>query len=290
MEIRIDPFGAAEVLCQNCHTFNVVKPNLCPNCGEPVGLKHKHDQQECQERGVSYSVPLKVKIRLTVFDKDADTGVATIRDIKEEEVFFGEIPLMTDNGTFIINGTERVIVSQLHRSPGVFFKQDKEAYSTKIIPYRGSWIEFEYDHKGILHSRLGKRKLLATIFLRALGLWLKPQIDMSTASDSILEEVVKNAEYDNSDLLSEFYSVDEILVDKGKLSVKVLKTGDTNLVGMRVENAVKNKKDVLVKAGRKVSKLGIREIRAVGLKKVEVPLTELAGAFAIDDIVNTESG
>jgi DNA-directed RNA polymerase subunit beta len=120
---------------------------------------------------MSYSVPLKVKIRLTVYDKDAETGVSTIRDIKEEEVFFGEIPLMTDNGTFIINGTERVIVSQLHRNPGVFFKGDKGLYVSKVIPYRGSWIEFEYDQKNILYARLGKRKILATIFLRALGLW-----------------------------------------------------------------------------------------------------------------------
>ena len=113
-KIKVDPFNPAEVLCKNCGTFNAVRPNLCNNCGEPVGLKHKHDQQECQERGMSYSVPLKVKIRLTVYDKDPETGVSTIRDIKEEDVFFGEIPLMTDNGTFIINGTERVIVSQLH--------------------------------------------------------------------------------------------------------------------------------------------------------------------------------
>ena len=101
-KIKVDPFNPAEVLCNNCGTFNAVRPNLCNNCGEPVGLKHKHDQQECQERGMSYSVPLKVKIRLTVFDKDPDTEVLSIRDIKEEEVFFGEIPLMTDNGTFII--------------------------------------------------------------------------------------------------------------------------------------------------------------------------------------------
>ncbi|HVQ56049.1 MAG TPA: hypothetical protein VMS29_04790, partial [Pyrinomonadaceae bacterium] len=137
-KVKVDPFNPAEVLCNNCGTFNSVRPNLCNNCGEPVGLKHKHDQQECQERGMSYSVPLKVKIRLTVFDKDPDTGVSTIRDIKEEDVFFGEIPLMTDNGTFIINGTERVIVSQLHRSPGVFFKGDRDEYLAKIIPYRGS--------------------------------------------------------------------------------------------------------------------------------------------------------
>ena len=289
-KVKVDPFGSAEVLCTNCSTFNTVKPNLCPNCGEPVGLKHKHDQQECQERGVSYSVPLKVKIRLTVFDKDPDTNVSTIRDIKEEEVFYGEIPLMTDNGTFIINGTERVIVSQLHRSPGVFFKQDKEAFSSKIIPYRGSWIEFEYDHKGLLHSRLGKRKILATVFLRALGLWLRPQIDMKTASDAILEEVVKNAEYSNTDLLTEFYTTDEIRIDKGKFLFQVKEEGYTNLTGMRTDDAIKKGKKVLVKAGRKVSKLSLREIRGVGLKEVEMPAAELEGAFALEDIVNTETG
>ncbi|NNF00779.1 MAG: DNA-directed RNA polymerase subunit beta [Pyrinomonadaceae bacterium] len=289
-KIKVDPFGSSEVLCENCSTFNVVRPNLCSNCGEPVGLKHKHDQQECQERGVSYSVPLKVKIRLTVFDKDPDTNVSTIRDIKEEEVFYGEIPLMTDNGTFIINGTERVIVSQLHRSPGVFFKQDGEAFSTKIIPYRGSWIEFEYDHKGILHSRLGKRKLLATIFLRALGLWLKPQVDMKTASDPILEEVIKNTEYSNSDIIREFYTTDEVNISKGKLMVQVKKDGDTNLTGMRTESAIKNKRTVLVKPGRKISKLAMKEIRGVKLKEIEIAQAEFEGAFAVEDIVNKETG
>src|SRR5438445_5604225 len=110
---------------------------------------------------MTYSVPLKLKIRLTVYDKDPDTEVLSIRDIKEEDVFFGEIPLMTDNGTFIINGTERVIVSQLHRSPGVFFKGDRDEYLAKIIPYRGSWGEFEYDQKRILHGRVGKRNNMA---------------------------------------------------------------------------------------------------------------------------------
>lgn len=168
-KIKVDPFNPAEVLCKNCGTFNAVRPTLCGNCGEPVGLKHKHDQQECQERGMSYSVPLKVKIRLTVYDKDPETGVSSVRDIKEEDVFFGEIPLMTENGTFVINGTERVIVSQLHRSPGVFFKGERDEFLSKIIPYRGSWVEFEYDQKGLLHARLGKRKIIATVFLRALG-------------------------------------------------------------------------------------------------------------------------
>src|SRR5829696_982567 len=219
--VKVDPLTPGETLCHNCGTFNAVRPTLCDNCGEPVGLKHKHDQQECQERGMTYSVPLKVKIRLTVFDKDPETEAKSIRDIKEEEVFFGEIPLMTDNGTFIINGTERVIVSQLHRSPGVFFKGDRDEYLAKIIPYRGSWVEFEYDQKGLLHARLGKRKILATIFLRALGLWLSPQIDMKTVSDNILEEVVKTAEYPDSEILKLFYSVDEAVVLKGSLYLAV---------------------------------------------------------------------
>jgi len=122
---------------------------------------------------MTYAAPLKVTIRLTVFDKDPETGNKTIRDIKEQEVFFGEIPLMTDNGTFIINGTERVIVSQLHRSPGVFFErvQAQGYFLGKIIPYRGSWVEFEYDNKNLLYVRIDrKRKFYGTVFLRALGL------------------------------------------------------------------------------------------------------------------------
>jgi DNA-directed RNA polymerase subunit beta len=289
-KIKVDPFNPAEVLCNNCGTFNSVRPKLCPNCGEPVGLKHKHDQQECQERGMSYSVPLKVKIRLTVFDKDAETGVSTIRDIKEEDVFFGEIPLMTDNGTFIINGTERVIVSQLHRSPGVFFKGDRDEYLAKIIPYRGSWVEFEYDQKGILHARLGKRKILATIFLRALGLWLNPQIDMKTVSDSILEDVVKSAEYTNADILGLFYTVDEVVVEKGKAYIKVKPEGNTNLVGMRAEEDIKDKKEEITRTGKKVTQLALKELRRLKKAKVEVSINDLEGAYALIDVVNTETG
>src|SRR6478672_5311729 len=289
-KIKVDPFSSAEVLCTNCGTFNAVRPNLCNNCGEPVGLKHKHDQQECQERGMSYSVPLKVKIRLTVYDKDPDTNVSTIRDIKEEDVFFGEIPLMTDNGTFIINGTERVIVSQLHRSPGVFFKGDRDEYLAKIIPYRGSWVEFEYDQKGILHARLGKRKIIATIFLRALGLWLNPQIDMKTVSDSILEEVVKNAEYSNANILKLFYVTDEVAVEKGKLFIKVKDDGETHLVGMRAEEDIKDKKDDVVRKGKKVTKSAISDLRRLKREKVEVHAADFEAAFALDDVVNTETG
>ena len=289
-KIKVDPFNPAEVLCNSCGTFNAVRPKLCPNCGEPVGLKHKHDQQECQERGMSFSVPLKVKIRLTVFDKDAETGTSTIRDIKEEDVFFGEIPLMTDNGTFIINGTERVIVSQLHRSPGVFFKGDRDEFLAKIIPYRGSWVEFEYDQKGILHARLGKRKILATIFLRALGMWLNPQIDMKTVSDSILEEVVKNAEYSNADILKLFYTIDDAIVSKGKIYLKVKPEGATHLAGMRAEEDIKDRKEEVTKIGKKVTKAAIAELRRLKKEKVEVSPNDFDGAYAVDDIVNTETG
>jgi DNA-directed RNA polymerase subunit beta len=289
-KVKVDPFNPAEVLCNNCGTFNAVRPNLCNNCGEPVGLKHKHDQQECQERGMSYSVPLKVKIRLTVFDKDADTGVSTIRDIKEEDVFFGEIPLMTDNGTFIINGTERVIVSQLHRSPGVFFKGDRDDYLAKIIPYRGSWVEFEYDQKGLLHARLGKRKILATIFLRALGLWLNPQIDMKTVSDSILEEVVKNAEYTDADILKLFYSIDEAVVEKGEIFVNVKPDGDTCLVGMKAEEDIKDKKEEITRKGKKVTKMALGDLRRLKVARVQVAPSDFEGAFAVDDVINTETG
>src|SRR6185295_1129577 len=132
----------------------------------------KYSISDCQERGMTFAVPLKVTFRLFVYDKDPETGARMMRDAKEEEVYFGDIPLMTDNGTFIINGTERVIVSQLHRSPGVFFtKEGPRSYLSKIIPYRGSWVEFEYDQKDVLSVRIDrKRKFHGTVFLRALGL------------------------------------------------------------------------------------------------------------------------
>jgi DNA-directed RNA polymerase subunit beta len=134
-------------------------------------MKLKYDVEECQERGMTFAVPLKVTIRLVVWNKDPETGVKTIRDIKEQEVYFGDIPLMGDHGTFIINGTERVIVSQLHRSPGAFFHtEDKSLYVAQIIPYRGSWVEFEYDAKNLLYVRIDRSgSSWPPVFLRALG-------------------------------------------------------------------------------------------------------------------------
>ena len=169
---------------------------FCPKCGDPVGLKLKYDVDECQERGMTYAAPLKVTIRLTIYEKDPETGEKQIRDIKEQEVFFGEIPLMTENGTFIISGTERVIVSQLHRSPGVFFEtaNRRTYFLGKIIPYRGSWVEFEYDQKNLLYVRIDrKRKFLGTVFLRALGLKTDEEI------------------------LAAFYKVDQIVIEGKQL-------------------------------------------------------------------------
>jgi DNA-directed RNA polymerase subunit beta len=160
------------VTCTVCGVVNKNRVTKCDICGNPVDLQLKYSIQDCQERGMTFAVPLKVTFRLFVYDKDPETGARMMRDAKEEEVYFGEIPLMSDNGTFIINGTERVIVSQLHRSPGVFFtKEGPRAYLAKIIPYRGSWVEFEYDQKEVLSVRIDrKRKFHGTVFLRALGL------------------------------------------------------------------------------------------------------------------------
>jgi DNA-directed RNA polymerase subunit beta len=289
--IKVDPLRPGETLCHVCGTFNSVRPELCPNCGEPVGLKHKHDQQECQERGMSYSVPLKVKIRLTVYDKDPDTNVKSIRDIKEEEVFFGEIPLMTDNGTFIINGTERVIVSQLHRSPGVFFKRGA-LFIAKIIPYRGSWVEFEYDQKNLLYVRVGKRKFLASIFLRALGIWLNSSFtSKSFGSDGQLEEAVKTSTFSDEDLLRAFYVVDDVRVDDGGLMVQVPETGPTHLVGMKVDFEIKGRApDPIVRKGKEINKSSLAGLRKANIGEVEIDASQFEGAHAVADIVNTETG
>src|SRR5436309_173143 len=289
--IKVDPLRPGETLCHVCGTFNSVRPELCSNCGEPVGLKHKHDQQECQERGMSYSVPLKVKIRLTVFDKDPDTNLKSIRDIKEEEVFFGEIPLMTDNGTFIINGTERVIVSQLHRSPGVFFKRG-QMFIAKIIPYRGSWVEFEYDQKNLLYVRVGKRKFLASIFLRALGIWLKSNFNSkSFGSDGQLEEAVKNASFTDEAIIRHFYVVDEVRVEDSRLMVQVPEAGKTNLVGMKVDFEIKGRgPDPIVRKGKEISRTSLEGLRKANIGEVEMEPAQFEGAYAASDIVNTETG
>ena len=266
-----DPFLPGDVLCHKCGTYNKNMPDFCNKCGDPVGLQLKYDQQECEERGMTFSAPLKVTVRLTIYEKDAETGNKTIRDIKEQEVFFGDIPLMTPNGTFIVNGTERVIVSQLHRSPGVFFEtaNNRTYFLGKIIPYRGSWVEFEYDQKNTLYVRIDrKRKFLGTIFLRALGL----------RSD---EEILKT-----------FYTVDRIHVADGKLQWAVApdpKTA-THLLGAKPAHAVLHKGEEIAHSGRKVTGNILKAIRAAGIDKIEIETAELDGALTAADVVDLATG
>jgi len=266
-----DPFHPGEVLCSKCGTYNANTPDFCNKCGDPVGLQLKYDVAECEERGMTYSAPLKVTMRLTIFDKDPETGNKTIRDIKEQEVFFGDIPLMTENGTFIINGTERVIVSQLHRSPGVFFEtaNNRTYFLGKIIPYRGSWVEFEYDQKNVLYVRIDrKRKFLGTIFLRALGLRTDEEI------------------------LRTFYTIDRIALKDKKLYWTLEPGVDrpTNLLGMKLSHAIKARGEEIAHAGRKVSAAILKDIHKSKVSEIEVELGDLEGAFAAADIVDTNTG
>src|ERR1700710_760790 len=265
-----DPFHPGDVLCNFCGTYNKNTPDFCTKCGDPVGLQLKYDQAECEERGMTYSAPLKVTIRLKIYDKDPETGVKSLRDMKEQEVFFGDIPLMTQNGTFIVNGTERVIVSQLHRSPGVFFEtaSNRSYFLGKIIPYRGSWVEFEYDQKNTLYVRIDrKRKFLGTIFLRALGL----------RTD---EEILKT-----------FYTVDTINVKDGKLAWKVVPEGQlTNLQGTRPATAITVKGEEIVPASRKISAHSLKALRSHKISSLEVETSEFDGAMTAADVIDMATG
>ena len=261
----VNPLGDHQVVCSSCGKSNEARGVVCDVCNTTVSMKLKYDVEECQERGMTYAVPLKVSIRLVVWNKDPDTGVKTIRDIKEQEVYFGDIPLMTANGTFIINGTERVIVSQLHRSPGAFFhSEDKAAFVAQIIPYRGSWVEFEYDAKNLLYVRIDrKRKFLASVFLRALGL---------RGADEIIKA---------------FHPVERISIKKGTFHWAV----SDSLVGRRAGKDFKiPKSDITVHKGRQITKAAIAALLQTKINSVEVSDTELEGAFSSTDVVDPETG
>src|SRR5512139_3896225 len=260
-----DPYGDHNVLCPRCGVENQARGDVCDICGHTVAMKLKYDVDECQERGMTYAVPLKVTIRLVVWNKDPETGVKTIRDIKEQEVYFGDIPLMTDNGTFIINGTERVIVSQLHRSPGAFFhSEDKTLFVAQVIPYRGSWVEFEYDAKNLLYVRIDrKRKFLASVFLRALGL---------RGADEIIRA---------------FYSVDTVFL---KQNSQYWSVSDT-LVGLRAgEDIQVPGADMTIPKGKKITHAAIAALRKAGVEAIKIDEAEREGAVASSDIVDPETG
>ena len=259
-----EPYAEHDVVCTRCGTVNSAHGVVCDICENTVALKLKYDVDECQERGMTHAVPLKVTIRLVVWNKDAETGVKTIRDIKEQEVYFGDVPLMTDNGTFIINGTERVVVSQLHRSPGAFFhSEDRQLFVAQIIPYRGSWVEFEYDAKNLLYVRIDrKRKFLATVFLRALGL---------RGADEIIRT---------------FYTVNRISLLEGTTRWAV---GET-LVGRRAASEIMIDVTHKIGAGKKVSASALAALQKAGVEWIAVAPAELEGAYAATDVVDPSTG
>src|SRR5260221_622440 len=233
----------------------------------------KYDVEECRQRGMTYAAPIKVTTQLMVYDV-IEGGERIVRDIKEQEVYFGEIPLMTETATFIINGTERVVVSQLHRSPGVFFDHDKGKthssgkllYSARVIRYRGSWLDFEFDHKDILYVRIDRRrKLHATVLLRALG-------------------------YSTEELLNYFYDTEVIHFEQSKKYSR--QVNYDLLVGQRATRDIKHPKtkEVLVKKNRKFTKGAIRKLQESGVDQLPIDLDELVGKVSAKDVIDESTG
>ena len=235
--------------------------------------KPTFDVKECQLRGTTYSVSLRVKVRLILYDKESATQI--IKDIKEQDVYMGEIPLMTDSGTFVINGTERVVVSQLHRSPGVFFDHDrgkthssgKLLYSARVIPYRGSWLDFEFDPKDMVYVRIDRRrKLPATVLMRALG-------------------------YTSQEILGEFYENNSFKIIKGKETDFSLQLIPSRLRGDVLNFSIKDKKGkTIVEQGRRITSRHVRQMETAGLNELKVTHDFLIGTSLATDIMNDETG
>ena len=235
--------------------------------GEPV-----FDVRECQQRGATYAAPLRVLVRLVIYDKEASANAKVVKDIREQEVYMGELPLMTDNGTFVINGTERVIVSQLHRSPGVFFDHDKGKthssgkllFNARVIPYRGSWLDFEFDHKDCVFVRIDRRrKIPATILLRGLG-------------------------YDNEEMIKIFFEMNKFTIDANKCIFHIV---PERMRGEIAAFDIKSKKgEVLVEEGRRITAKHIREMIKSGLTEVEVPKEYLLGKILGHNLIDQSTG
>lgn len=233
----------------------------------------KYDVAECLQRGMTYEVPMKITVRLIVNDLDKDTGTQTIRDIKEQDIYFGTIPLMTDKGTFIINGTERVVVSQLHRSPGIFFDHDKGKthssgrllYSARIIPLRGSWIDLEFDVKNIVYVRIDRRrKFPVSILLKALG-------------------------YSNQDLLNFFYERERITIEDGKLRREV---NPDFLLGKKAPRDIIHPLtgEVLAKKNKKINKRSIKMLQEAQITSLPARSEDIEGFYLAQDVVDPETG
>jgi len=234
--------------------------------GEPT-----FDVRECQQRGATYAAPLRVLVRLVIYDKEAAANAKVVKDIREQEVYMGELPLMTDNGTFVINGTERVIVSQLHRSPGVFFDHDKGKthssgkllFNARVIPYRGSWLDFEFDHKDCVFVRIDRRrKIPATILLRGLG-------------------------YNNEDMINIFFETNKFTLSAEKCLFHII---PERMRGEIAAFDIKHKGQILVEEGRRITAKHIREMNKAGLSEVEVPMEYLSGKILGHNLVDQETG
>ncbi len=262
------------VVCPSCGKANKNRIEVCGVCGTSVGLRLPFSAEECRERGMTYAVPVRLTFRLVTFDTEEE-GPRQVRDVKEEELYFGELPLMTDTGTFIINGTERVIVSQLHRSPGVFFTlEGPNDYLAKVVPYRGSWIEFEYDNKQILWVRIDrKRRLPGTVFLRALS----PELET------------------NSQILRGFHTVFDVQLVAKKASATLLL--DSRILDAENERqkALRFRKvaEPTLFAGLTLDKNMRKRLDKTTVAKpakVAVAREELIGAIVVDDLVDDETG
>ena len=240
------------------------------------------DVRECQLRGLTYAAPLRVRLRLVLMDKEAEAGAPRIKDIKENEVYMGELPLMTDNGTFVINGTERVIVSQLHRSPGVFFDHDKGKthssgkllFSARIIPYRGSWLDFEFDVKDVLYARIDRRrKLPVTILLRAL-------FDDPNPNDPAARSV-------NERILEIFFETNTVRVAGEQFTLDLVPErlqGETASFDITIEERI------LVKAGERIKQKHVRDLTKTGVTSLVVPREYLVGKILAHDLADPETG
>ncbi|MEW8507469.1 MAG: DNA-directed RNA polymerase subunit beta [Candidatus Thiodiazotropha sp.] len=248
------------------YSGNAVLEYVNYKLGEPV-----FDVRECQLRGTTYAAPLRVLVRLVIYDKEAPAGSKVVKDIREQEVYMGELPLMTDTGTFVINGTERVIVSQLHRSPGVFFDHDrgkthssgKLLFSARVIPYRGSWLDFEFDPKDNVFVRIDRRrKLPATILLRALG-------------------------FDSEQILEMFFETDTFSLTKKTVKLDLV---PERLRGETVSFDIKVNKKVLVEAGRRITARHIRELEKAGVSKLDVPRDFVYGRVLANNVVDKATG
>jgi len=234
--------------------------------GEPT-----FDVRECQQRGATYAAPLRVLVRLVIYDKEAAANAKVVKDIREQEVYMGELPLMTDNGTFVINGTERVIVSQLHRSPGVFFDHDKGKthssgkllFNARVIPYRGSWLDFEFDHKDCVYVRIDRRrKIPATILLRGLG-------------------------YSNEEMINIFFETNKFTLSADKCLFHIV---PERMRGEIAAFDIKHNDQILVEEGRRITAKHIREMNKAGLAEVEVPREYLTGKILGHNLIDQSTG